>query len=85
MNEFRAKVHKGIENPSKGFNCVLSRINAGRYGLLRAITGRRFKCGGNLSVRNKLIIHGPGKVLLGDNILIEGGPFKIITFYTYTR
>ena len=34
-------------------------------------------------MRNRFDISGPGLVVLGDNILVEGGPFKINSLYTF--
>lgn len=85
MNEFSEKIQKGIRNPSRGLGYILSLLNAARYRLLFHLLGRDVKIGRNLKVRNKLGIKGPGKVTLEDNILIEGGPFKINTLYTFDR
>lgn len=58
---------------------------AGEYCRLRYRTrGPRFSCGRNLRVRNRFVVHGPGTVRLGDDVLIEGGPFNINTLYTET-
>lgn len=79
----RKKIYKGIADPSRGFDYLLSRFNAERYKLLCALRRRQFQCGRNLRVRKSLDISGPGRVVLGDNIFIEGGPFKINSLYTF--
>ena len=83
MDMLREKIIKGISDPSRGFDFILSRLNAEWYRYLCAVRGRRFQCGRNLRVRDRLDISGPGRVILGDNVLVEGGPFKINSLYTF--
>jgi len=83
MDMLREKIIKGISDPSRGFDFMLSRLNAERYKFLCAVRKKRFQCGSNLRVRNRLDISGPGRIVLGDNVLIEGGPFKLNSLYTF--
>ncbi len=83
MDSIREKIYKGISDPSRGLDYLLSRFNAECCKFLCAVRRNRFQCGRNLRVRNKFDISGPGRVVLGDNILVEGGPFKINSLYTF--
>ena len=81
----REKIYKGLADPSSGFDFILSRFNAEWCKFLCAVRGRRFQYGRNLRVRSKLDISGPGRVILGDNVLVMGGPFKISSLYTRNK
>ncbi len=81
----REKIYRGITDPAKGFDYVLSRFNAEWRKFLCAVRGRRFQCGSNLRVRKRLDISGPGRVVIGENVLVEGGPFKLNSLYTFGR
>ncbi len=81
---FLAKVKKGVRNPLGGAR-VLSLIIRGayyksKYKLLKGnvTIGRGFK------VRSKLSIRGPGKVVIGDNVVIDGSSHTV-TPWTYSR
>ncbi len=45
------------------------------------IRGVRFHAGANFRVFGRLIVRGPGEVVLGDNVLVNG----VATPWTYTR
>ena len=78
------KLLKGLRNPDKASYYLMTRLS-GTFHKLRYARKQRFTCGSNFRVKNKFDISGPGRVLFGDDILVEGGPFNINTFYTYTN
>lgn len=79
------RFRKGLRHPAAASRYITARMKGDWYRFKYARRGGRFECGKNLRVVDKLDISGPGTVSLGDNILVEGGPFKINTLYTYTE
>lgn len=84
MSGFMSKVFKGFRNPSQGSRYVLSRLKGDWYRTKYVISRKRFQCGSNFRVRDKFDVSGPGSVRIGDNVLIEGGPFNINSLYTFS-
>lgn len=76
---------KGLRNPRRGAYYIISRLRGEWYRYIYSRRSSRFVCGRNLRVRKKLVVRGPGRCELGEDVLVEGGPFKINTLYTYTE
>jgi acetyltransferase-like isoleucine patch superfamily enzyme len=61
---------------------VLLWLARGRwYKLWYPVRGVRFTAGKNLRVAGRLVIRGPGRVILGDNVRVEG----VVTPWTYSH
>lgn len=84
MNELMAKISRGIKDPARGSNYVISRLRGGWYAWRYSLRGARFRCGSNFRVRNRFDVSGPGVVSIGDDVLVEGGPFNINSLYTFS-
>jgi len=84
MENFRAKVLKGIKNPSQGKNYIISRIKGEYYKSKFKLARINYECGKGLRVSGKLEVNGSGFVSFGDNLLFEGGAFGINSACTYS-
>ena len=73
-------VFKILRNPLKALNYGLSRLKAIYYRLVYQYFLKRAIFGKNLRVRGGLSIKGPGKVIFGDDVLIEGRGHRVTPF-----
>jgi acetyltransferase-like isoleucine patch superfamily enzyme len=68
---------KGIKEPLKGFE-VLKLLAKGYYYKLKyTIFNKKIQIGKNFKVSGRLLIGGPGRVIIGDNVSIEGMAFPV--------
>lgn len=68
----------------KIFRYAVKRINFTYYYLKYKILGQNVVWGKNVKIAGKLIIDGPGKVIFGDNVFIDGsGP--AVTPFTHSK
>jgi len=75
---------KAIRNPLKAYD-VLIRLARGQYYKLKYTFGNKnVKIGKRLKVRAKLSIKGPGKVIIGDDVCIDGSSHTVTT-WTYSK
>ena len=80
-----SKLIKGVKNPQQANLYMRSKIKGYFYKWKYGMRNDRFECGPNLRVLDRFEISGPGRVILGDDVLIEGGPYKINTLYTHSK
>ena len=85
MNTNTSRLIKGIRDPRAGVYYIRSRIKGEWYKYIYSRRASRFSCGRNFRVRDRFLVRGPGRCELGDDVIVEGGPFKINTLYTYTE
>lgn len=64
-------------------NYLVSHLNSLWYRIKFIILGKKIKIGRNFRVRGRLSIKGPGSVIIGDNVLIDGRGVTV-TPYTYS-
>lgn len=84
MSGDTSRLMKGIKNPRAGFYYIQTRMKGEWYKYIYSRRASRFSCGNNFRVKDKFVVRGPGQCIIGDDVLVEGGPFKINTLYTYT-
>lgn len=65
-------------------NYLLSRTNGFYYRIKFKLLGKRVTIGRHFKVRGNLKINGPGRVIIGNNVLIDGRGHPV-TPYTYSK
>ena len=80
-----SKFIKGVRNPQQANLFLRSKLKGAYYKWKYGVRGDSFVCGSNLRVLNRFEVVGPGRVILGDDILIEGGRYRINTLYTHSK
>jgi maltose O-acetyltransferase len=78
--KLRSTPTKILRNPIKAFNYGLALLKGYYYRVVYQYLLRRAIFGKNLRIRGQLIIKGPGKVIIGDNVLIEGRGHRVTPF-----
>jgi len=73
------KLARGLRNPLAAWGAVRGRIRGHIFKLWCGLFRRRITIGRNLFLDGKLKIRGPGRVILGDNVMIS----MLVTPYTY--
>src|SRR5574341_2050667 len=81
---FQRALKKSIANPSVAFGYGLALARGSYYRWLFWVLGKRVVCGKNFRVRGKLIIRGPGQVIFGDNVQVNGEG-DAVTPFTHHR
>jgi acetyltransferase-like isoleucine patch superfamily enzyme len=69
-------IARGLRSPRRGWRVFWALARGWRLKL----TSRRLRAGKNLRIFGKLHLHGPGQVVLGDNVTIS----MIVTPWTYS-
>ena len=67
MIDQESRIVKGMREPRRAAYYIFTRMAGAYYRLKYRNRGPRFSCGGNLRVRNRFVVHGPGTVRLGDD------------------
>lgn len=78
------KLYSAITHPAKVFNYTLSVINGCYYKFRYSVLSNKAVFGKNFRVRGSLKIRGPGKVIFGDSVLVEGRGHPVTPF-THSR
>lgn len=79
MSGGERRLRIALTNPSRALRLVLERIRGYLAILSCRLRGVRLKAGRNLRVEGRLIVRGPGTVIIGDNVRIGGR----VTPWTY--
>lgn len=75
---------KGIKNPLKGYE-VLKLLGRGHYYKLKyKLLKKNVHIGKKFKVKARLSIKGPGKIIIGDNVVIDGTS-HIVTPWTTNK
>ena len=64
----------------KVYRYAVKRINVSYYKIKYKLTGQRIVWGKNVRITGKLIVSGPGKVIIGDNVFIDGSGQPVTPF-----
>lgn len=78
------KIQKAVSNPRTAFMYLCSVYRGFFYKLKYKVINKRVKIGKNFRVRKGLKIKGPGSVIIGDNVQIDGTSHRV-TPYTYSK
>jgi acetyltransferase-like isoleucine patch superfamily enzyme len=73
-------VAQALREPGRARRAALQLARGWWYKLWFPLWGLRFQAGRNLRASGRLRIRGPGRVVLGDNVHIDG----VVTPWTYT-
>src|SRR5437899_9691636 len=73
-------VARTLRKPGRALRVALMLARGWWYKLWFRLRGLRFQAGRNLRASGRLRIRGPGRVVLGDNVHIDG----LVTPWTYT-
>lgn len=76
------KIHKGVKQPLVAYRYVKSIAKGHYYKIKYRILRKNVQIGKNFKVNAKMSIKGPGKVLLGDNVVVDGTSHSV-TPWTY--
>jgi acetyltransferase-like isoleucine patch superfamily enzyme len=77
----REKLIKGLKDPKAAWSVVRGRVRGLLFTLWCRLFRPRITIGRNLFLDGKLIIRGPGRVVLGDNVMVS----MRVTPFTYDR
>ena len=80
MSRSTSLLWRGLRNPGRALQAVLILARAWRYKAWCRLRGIRLETGRNFRISGRLIIRGPGRVVFGDNVLIDG----VVTPWTYS-
>lgn len=70
---------RALRRPGAALGFLWGRARGAWYRFWLPLTGRRFRAGRGLLVHGRLIVRGPGRVVLGDHVKIRGR----VTPWTY--
>ncbi|MDT8274356.1 MAG: hypothetical protein RRA35_14280, partial [Desulfomonilia bacterium] len=65
-------MRKGLRSPLKGLRALRLLIRGQYYKWKYKLLRKNVTIGENFKVRAKLNIRGPGRVSIGDNVLVDG-------------
>jgi len=72
---------KVVANPGVAFREARYRLKAELFKMYCRLSGKRFRVGRNLRIEGRIVLRGPGEVILGDNVRIG----QTVTPWTYSR
>lgn len=72
-----SKIRKGIKNPMKSYGYIKMLLRGYYYKTKYKLVSRRVRIGKNFKVIRRLSIKGPGTVLIGDNVLVDGSMYTV--------
>ena len=81
---FLEKIKKGLVNPAKSCSYLRMVLKGYYYKIKYKLLNKHVKIGRNFKVIRKLSIKGPGKVIIGDNVLIDGS-MHTVTPWTHDQ
>jgi acetyltransferase-like isoleucine patch superfamily enzyme len=67
-----SRLIKGLRNPVKSFSYIKLVLKGHYYKFKYKLLGKDVQIGANFRVKRKLSIKGPGKVIIGDNVYVDG-------------
>jgi len=79
-NQLTRQLFKGIRAPGKIIGYCASYLVGAYYRFKYQFVLNKASFGRNIRIRGKLIIKGPGKVVFGDDILIDGRGHPVTPF-----
>ena len=74
--------HRALREPHLVMSGVVGLINGWWHKLKFKLTGKKVRIGRMLRVYGKLQIMGPGRVIMGDNCVVQSKLFKTTAFLT---
>jgi hypothetical protein len=78
------KIEKALKNPIKSYNYIRLLLKGTYYKFKFRILNRDVQIGRGFKVRRKLSVKGPGKVIIGNNVLVDGTSHTV-TPWTYSK
>ncbi len=75
---------KGLKDPITASKYLMTILNGFYYKMKYKITNKRVTIGKNFRVRHRLSIRGTGRVVIGDNVFIDGTSHAV-TPWTYSK
>jgi acetyltransferase-like isoleucine patch superfamily enzyme len=80
MSSGWTKIRRGLKNPTVAWGAVSARIRGRLFTYWCGLFRPRVRVGRNLILAGKLIIRGPGQVIIGDNVNVG----MLVTPFTYS-
>ncbi len=80
MSSAWTKVRRGLSNPDAAWDAVRSRVRGRLFSVYCRLFRPRISIGRNLILGGKLKVRGPGRVIIGDNVIVG----MLVTPYTYS-
>jgi acetyltransferase-like isoleucine patch superfamily enzyme len=80
MSRSTSLLWRGSRNPGRASRAALVPTRAWRYEAWCRLHGIRLETGRNFRISGRLVIRGAGRVVFGDNVLIDG----VVTPWTYS-
>lgn len=74
------RLRRAVREPSLAFTAALARLRGAWYKFWYPLRRKRFRAGRNFRVYGRLVLSGPGEVIMGDDVTLIGR----ITPWTYT-
>ena len=74
------KIKAAFRDPFVALGYLSSILKGFYYKIIYAYKGKRIQIGKNFKVRGPLKINGPGKVIIGDNVTIDGRGHPVTPF-----
>lgn len=78
------KIRRGLKDPIGGLRFLETVMNGFYYKAKYILFNKRVKIGKNFRVRHRLSIKGPGRVIIGENVFVNGGSHTV-TPWTYSK
>ena len=75
-----SKFVRGLREPGHAARVVMVLARGWRYKLWYRLRGARFSAGRNFRVSGRIRLRGPGRVVIGDNVHVDG----VVTPWTYS-
>lgn len=80
IHNLKFKIQRSIAHPFQTFGYIFALLRGCYYKLKYGLFNNRVTLGKRLLVRGPLKIKGPGKVIIGDNVSIEGRGHPVTPF-----
>lgn len=77
-----SKIKRGVRNPISSLNYLGMLLKAHCYKAKYRIMNKNVRIGKHFKVVGKLSVRGPGRVVIGDNVLVDGS-MHAVTPWTY--
>ena len=84
MQQYKKKMKKVITQPLDIIDLIISLLNGYYYKIKFLLLRKNVSCGKRFLVRGKLIVKGPGKVIFGNNVFIDGRG-HVVTPFTHQK
>jgi len=81
----REKIKKGLKDPVRAYKSIRNLARGHYYKIKYKLLNQDVIIGKNFHVRGRLIIKGPGKVVIGDNVTMDGSTTGPVTPFTNTK